>query len=57
MEGNDFRRCRKRNNNDEHGIVYCKNKINASNPYIEFLVDVPMEYVRSYGRIFVGLVD
>jgi hypothetical protein len=47
----------KKNNNDEHGIVYCKNKISAENPYIEFLVDVPMEYVRSYGRIFVGLVD
>ena len=37
--------------------MYCKNKISATNPYIEFLVDVPMEYVRSYGRIFVGLVD
>lgn len=31
--------------------------MNERNSYIEFLVDVPMEYVCSYGKIFVGLVD
>ena len=31
--------------------------MSAQNSYVEFLVSVPMEYVRSYGKIFVGLVD
>jgi hypothetical protein len=48
---------RKQHHSDEHGIVYCKHPMNAKNNYIEFLVDVPMEYVGSYGKIFVGLVD
>ena len=51
------RRVRKRSANEEHGIVYCKLPLDESNPYIEFLIDVPVEYVRSYGRVFVGLVD
>ena len=53
----DLRRVRKRNVGEEHGIVYCKLALDETNPYIEFLIDVPVEYVRSYGRVFVGLVD
>ena len=57
IEGHDNRIVRKQHHSDEHGIVYCKHPMNAKNNYIEFLVDVPMEYVGSYGKIFVGLVD
>ena len=51
------RRVRKVTAGEEHGIVYCKLPLDEHNPYVEFLIDVPVEYVRSYGRIFVGLVD
>lgn len=51
------RRVRKVTAGEEHGIVYCKMPLDEQNPYVEFLIDVPVEYVRSYGRIFVGLVD
>ena len=53
----DKRIVHKRHHSDEHGIVYCKYPMTAQNSYVEFLVSVPMEYVRSYGKIFVGLVD
>ena len=56
LEKND-RRVHKRMATEEHGIVYCKLPLDESNPYVEFLIDVPIEYVRSYGRVFVGLVD
>ena len=57
IEGEDNRIVRKRHHSDEHGIVYCKHPLNSLNNYIEFMVEVPIEYVRSYGKIFVGLVD
>jgi hypothetical protein len=55
--GSPKRIVHKRHHSDEHGIVYCKYPMTAENSYVEFLVSVPMEYVRSYGKIFVGLVD
>ena len=57
IDEDNARIVRKRLSSDEHGIIYCANPMNGHNQYIEFLVDVPLEYVRSYGRVFVGLVD
>lgn len=40
----------------QHGIVFCKNNLDISIPYIEFKINISLP-CRGKNHVFVGLVD